>query len=206
MKLKTSPVKIVLASASASRKQQLINLGFDFTVHPSGIDEDIYKKKQDAVPLKQICLQIARAKVEKIVADYPRALILGGDQMAVLGSTIFNKAGTAQRAVQALTELQGKTHTLFTGLYMRYGEKSFGYVEVNKMSMRPLTQSQIKQYVKTAQPLECAGSYALERYGIGLFEKIQTRDQTAVIGFPLISLINQMIKWNIPVPFLDQTK
>ena len=192
---------IILASASSSRRQQLEDLGFVFTIKPSGIDEDSYKK-DTSLSLDERCQAIARAKVEKVAKEHPDSLVLGGDQMAVLDSEIFNKSETPEQAVQSLMKLQGKTHYLFTALYMRYKDQSFGYLETNKMKMRKLTEDQVRKYVEKAKPLHCAGSYALERYGIALFEKIETKDQSAVIGFPLTTLINQMIKWNIPLPFL----
>ena len=214
--IKTHIPSIILASGSASRKQQLEDLGFKeknknlqheqyiFTVKVSGINEDLYKKQENPGSLAEVCQKIAKAKVEKVAKEHPHSLVLGGDQMAVLDSQIFNKATTPEQAIKSLMQLQGKTHTLFTALYMRYQKKTFNYLEVNKMQMRKMTRSQIKQYVKMAKPLHCAGSYALERYGIALFEKIKTKDQSAVIGFPLIALINQLIKWGISLPFLTE--
>lgn len=193
--------EIILASGSPSRRQQLIDLGFPFTVKISGVDEEIYKKNNN-LPLAEVCQIIARAKVEKVAKEHPKALTLGGDQMAVLDSKIFNKATTKEAAIQSLTKLQGKTHILYTALHMKYKDQSFSHLEINKMKMRPLTEEQIKKYVETAKPLHCAGSYALERGGIALFESIETTDQSAVIGFPLITLINQMVKWNIPLSFI----
>ena len=192
---------IILASGSSSRRQQLEDLGFNFTVKISGIDEDSYKTNKD-IPLLEICQKLAQAKVEKVAKSYPDALILGGDQMAVLGAEIFNKSPTVEQAIQSLMKLQGRSHTLFTALHMYYQGKTFSHLEINKMHMRKLTEAQIRKYVEMAKPLNCAGSYALERYGVALFEKIETKDQSAVIGFPLITLINQLIKWNIPLPFL----
>ena len=213
---------IILASGSASRRQQLEDLGFNFKVEVSGIDEDIYKQSpskdsNDKIPsvsspsgqalvlnhrMGQIAQKIAQAKVEKVALKYPKALVLGGDQMACLGQQIFNKPLSSKSAVRSLKALQGKTHILFTALHVRYGKKSFSHLEINKMSMRALSEGQIRAYVKRAKPLGCAGAYALERYGIGLFEKIETKDQSAVIGFPLIALLNQMARWQIPLPFL----
>ena len=201
MKYTNQSPSLILASASSSRKQQLEDLGFVFTVKPSGINEDLYKKNKN-LSLEKRCQAIAHAKVEKVAQEHPDSLTIGGDQMAVLGSEIFNKSETEEQAIQSLMKLQGKTHYLFTALYMKYKDQSFNYLETNKMTMRKLNKIQIKKYVEKAHPLHCAGSYALERYGISLFEQIETRDQSAIIGFPLITLINQMIKWNIPLPFL----
>ncbi len=204
MKSKVALDKMILASGSVSRRQQLIDLKFKFTVEVSGIDESSYKEKIGKGHFaEEICQQLTRAKVEKVAKKYPSALVLGGDQMAVLGDRIFDKPHTKEQALRSLMALQGKTHRLLTGLHICYQKKVFSYLEINKMTMRALTESQIKKYVEIAKPLHCAGSYALERYGIALFEKIDTKDQSAVIGFPLIALINQLTKWNISLPFFD---
>lgn len=191
---------IILASSSLSRKAQLQALGFQFQVCPPHIDEDRYKALPES--RESICQKIARAKAEKVAKKYPAALTVAGDQMAVLGTQIFNKAPTPERAVQALKKLQGKTHRLLTALHICYEDKTFSHLQINVMQMRPLSESQIKRYVEVARPTDCAGSYALERKGIGLFEKIQTEDQNAVVGLPLITFINQLVKWNIRLPFL----
>ena len=206
MKLNNPPKKepfIILASGSASRRQQLKDLNFKFKVEVSGIDEEVYKKNLSTYSKGQVAQQIAQAKVEKVALKYPKALVLGGDQMACLGQQIFNKPLTKKQAFQSLKQLQGKTHILWTALYIRYGEKTFSHLEKNKMTMRALNDTQIKAYVQQAKPLKCAGAYALERYGIGLFKKIETQDQSAIIGFPLITLINQLVLWDVPLPFLS---
>lgn len=190
---------LVLASQSPSRKQQLQDLGFVFTIQPSGIDENIYKNTDSSMP--DICQKIAKAKVQKVAKDFPSTTcILGGDQMVVLGKKIFNKSTSTKQAVQNLTQLQGNTHLLLTSLHITYKEQSFSYLEISKMHMRKLSQEQITKYVYLAKPLHCAGSYALERYGVALFQKIETTDQTAIIGFPIITLINQLLRWGISTP------
>ena len=193
---------IILASGSPSRKQQLKDLGFTFTVKVSGINEDAYKENKN-ISFEEICLMIAKAKVEKIAKTYPDALVLGGDQMAVLGSEIFNKSANSEQAIQSLMKLQGKKHKLLTALYMCYQGRNFSYLQTNTMHMRKLTKIQVRKYVEIAKPLNCAGSYALERYGMALFEKIESTDHSAVIGFPIITLTNQLIKWNISLPCFE---
>ena len=191
---------LILASSSASRRAQLQALGFRFQVCPPHIDEDRYKALPES--RESICQKIARAKAQKVAKKHPKALTVAGDQMAVLGTQIFNKAPTLIEAERALKKLQGKTHRLLTALYMCYEDKTFSHLQVNVMQMRPLSKAQIKRYVEVARPTDCAGSYALERKGIGLFEKIQTEDQNAVVGLPLMAFINQLLKWNIRLPFL----
>ena len=193
-------VKIILASGSLSRRKQLEQLGFNFTVQVSGVDEGAYKSKPSNP--YEICQTIAKVKAEKVAINHPEDLVLAGDQMVVLDSEILNKTPEPEQAVRALMKLQGKTHKLFTALHICYGNSSFRHLEINTMHMRPLTEEQIRKYVSVSKPLDCAGSYALERCGIGLFEKIETLDQSAIVGFPLIALINQLIRWEIPLPFI----
>ena len=170
-------------------------------MHPSGINEDIFKKNNKP---SGICQNLARAKVEKVAPLYPSSLILGGDQISAIGSKIFNKALSQRQAIRSLMALQGRPHKLFTALYMRWQKKTFSHIEVHNLHIRRLTKSQIKNYVQLAKPLYCSGSYALERYGILLFKKINTKDQSGIIGFPLITLINQLIKWKFPIPILKK--
>lgn len=191
-------MKIILASSSTSRKKQLEDLNFTFIVQPSYLNESLFKQNKEHP--KDICQKLAKAKVKKIAKTYPNDLILGGDQIAALENKILDKPLTEEKAVQTLMALKGKTHQLFTALYMQYKDKIFSHLEIHTLSMHSFSQQEIKSYVQTAKPLTCAGSYALERHGIALFKKISTKDYSGIIGFPLTALLNQLHKWNIPIP------
>lgn len=188
-------MNIVLSSQSPNRRQLLNQAGLPFEAFAPCIDEKI-ENPQDS-PSK-ICLKIAQKKALKAQQKFPQSLIIASDQLAFANQKFYGKALKPEVAIQNLKELQGQTHDLITSLYMCHKEKVFTHVSINKMTMRPLTEQQIKHYVLTDQPLNAAGSYHIEAQGIGLFTKIETDDFYSIRGLPMITLINQLIKWGYP--------
>ena len=189
-------MKIILASQSPSRARLLSKTGLAFKVFSPHIDEKRFlnpKKPGDS------CLFIAKQKALKAQALYKREIIIACDQMAYLEGRFFGKAHTIKKAIENLTKLSGKTHTLFSGLCLLWEDKKLLYLCQSHLSMRALSQQEIKSYVLKEKPLKSAGSYHIESQGIKLFEKIQTEDFNAIEGLPLIQVINQLAKWNSPL-------
>lgn len=189
-------MKIILASSSPNRKRILAKAGLAFEAFSPNIDEEslINPKKPE-----ESCLQIAREKALKARIFYKKELIIACDQMACLKGRIFGKAQTEQKAIEALIQLKGKSHSLLTGLFMLWEGRVFSYLCKSRMSMRPLSLRQIRDYVEEEKPLLSAGSYHIESQGIKLFEKIETEDFNAIEGLPLIQVINRLGKWGYPL-------
>lgn len=199
-------MRILLASGSPSRRKLLLQAGLPHETFTPDIAEDAFLK-QTRLPPRDICLTLARMKAEKAKTSAKNAggaVLIACDQLAFLKNKPFGKARTKARAVQNLTELQGKTHQLIHGLYMSFRDKSFSHVSVNKMSMRPLSRRQIEDYTERDRPLFSAGSYLAESAGIGLFEKIETEDFYSIIGLPLTTIFNQLILWGFKWPVVSQ--
>ena len=190
-------MKIVLASQSPGRKLLLKQTGLPFEIMVPAIDEEACFKEIKN-PTESICLHIARKKAEKVFTKRPEAVIIASDQMAFLEGKFYGKAHNEGKAIQTLSLFQGKTHQLINGLYMKYGDKSFSRTTINKMSLRPLSLDQIKTYVKRDQPLHSAGCYYIDQTGFSLFEKIESEDFSSIIGLPIMTVVNQLIKWDCP--------
>ena len=186
-------MNIILASQSPSRKKLLQQAGLSFKVFPAHINEE---KFLDPKKPSYSCSQLAKLKALKAKKEYPENIIIGCDQMAYLKGKLFGKALTEKKAIENLIHLQGKTHKLFTAVCMLWENKSFLHVSKSLMTMRHLTVKQIKNYILKEQPLNSAGSYHIESYGITLFKKIETEDFNSIQGLPLIQVVNQLIKWN----------
>ena len=184
---------IILASQSPARKKLLNSIKLSFTVIPSKVDEELYKKKiKDP---KTLCQTLARTKVESI--NNKNCWVIGSDQIVYLSGQILGKPGNKLKAIETLSLLQGKTHQLMTALCLQRPDGSyFEELIVNSMSMRTLTQKQIEFYLDQDKPYGCAGSYTIEKRGISLFEKIDSPDFNAIIGLPLISLCSQLKLWD----------
>ena len=189
-------MKIILASQSPSRKKLLSKIGLKFEVFATNIDEE---KLLDPKKPADSCYAIAKQKALTAKIKYPKDLIITCDQMAYLNGKLFGKAHTEKKAIENLVQLQGKTHTLISALYMSWAKKDGFHISKSHLSMRPLSLKQITDYVRKEQPLKSAGSYHVESIGLTLFEKIKTEDFNSIEGLPLIKLVNQLKKWNYPL-------
>ncbi len=144
-------------------------------------------------------LFLAQKKAESLIHTFPQALIIGCDQMGLLGTLALNKAGTKDKAIAQLKKLQGKTHQLLTAMAVYCKGQWEYHTDITELTMRPLSDEQIRHYVDLENPLDCAGSYKIEGLGVSLFEKVQTKDPSAIVGLPLMGLTNILEKFSVKV-------
>lgn len=182
---------IILASTSPYRKLLLDRLGLPFEQKNPLFHERLLK--ENAYPgAASLARALATEKVNSLVASHPQDTIIGGDQVVELDGRMFGKPETAERAIDQLTELSGRTHRIATAVAVWDEGRLSTHVDVTTLTMRTLELSAIERYVQADQPLDCAGSYKLESRGITLFERIETADYTAIIGMPLIALTGML--------------
>lgn len=156
------------------------------------VDESLTKSN---IPQpKKLAETLAELKARSGFEKAGRPWVIGSDQVACLGDQIFDKPGTRERAIETLKQLQGKTHQLITSVCLISPEGEHLWTNITSLKMRPLDGEQIEAYVDLDQPLNCAGSYMLEKAGIRLFEDIQSSDFTAIQGLPMIELCNQLYR------------
>ena len=190
--------KIILASTSKYRKELLERLGIDFECMNPNVDEEIHKKNiSDPLELAET---LGRLKAEAVYERYPDALVIGSDQLAECNGTRLSKPKTMEKAVEQLIFLNNKEHRLITSYTVIFNGKSTTKTNITTLRMRKLSEPQIKYYLRKDIPFDCAGSYKLELNGISLFANIETSDQTAIIGLPLISLANTLNELGVMVP------
>ena len=98
-------------------------------------------------------------------------------------------------------EMQGRKHTFYTGLAIHNSAsgESITEFETFSVTMRVLTEKQIKHYVDRENPVDCAGSFKIEGLGIALMEKMSGNDYTSLIGLPLILLVNMLSHFDVEV-------
>lgn len=176
------PKVLVLASTSPYKRRLLERLGIPFLVDsPEAVEE----RHPQETP-EQMASRLAQEKALSLRVSHGEAFLLGADQVIALGDQIFSKPGTVQGAEHQLALLSGKTHTLLTAMALctPTGEVLESMVQF-EMEMRPLTEAEIRRYVALDQPLDCAGSYKIESYGIGLFRNTKGPDHTAIEGLAI---------------------
>lgn len=180
---------LVLASTSRWRADLLRRLGLPFHQADSDLDEGPWKAR--GLAPEQLVTELAVAKARAVAPAHPGALVLGGDQVAVLEGRILGKPGTAARARAQLAALSGATHELVTGTALLDGRTGTVHttVDVHRMRMRPLTDAQIAAYVAREEPLDACGSYYIEGLGVALFEELSGTDYTAIMGLPLTHVV-----------------
>jgi septum formation protein len=193
--------RIVLASTSAYRRALMDRLGLPYlAVAPS------YEEQHDLdLGSTQLVQELAVRKARSVASAFPDALVVGADQIAEIDGERLFKPGTVERAVAQLLRLAGRTHRLITGLAVL--DTATGRVEraldVQLMTLRPLTAAQARAYVARDSPLDCAGAYKVEGQGIALFESMRGDDYSGIIGLPLTKLVTLLGRFGID-PWQDR--
>jgi len=173
---------IILASASPRRKQLLKQIGVDFTVEISGIDESI---DLDLSPIN-LAKYFASEKAKKIAYKYPSQLVIGADTIVVYDKKILGKPKNEKDSYDMLTMLSGKTHKVITGVSLQYIDKDINitFYESTKVTFNNLNKSYISYYIDTYKPIDKAGSYGIQDWFAVCVNKIDGCFYN-VMGFPL---------------------
>lgn len=188
--------KLVLGSSSPYRKELLERLGIPFECISADIDES---RKEGETP-EALCVRLAREKALKVKELAPDAIVIGSDQVAVLGDRILGKPHTRERAIEQLTAMQGQTVYFLTALCVVGADgKIFETMVPTVVTMKKLSRSTIEHYLDREQPFNCAGSAKIEKLGIALMKEVRSTDPTALIGLPLIGTVNLLAKAGLEV-------
>jgi MAF protein len=193
-----NPRTLVLASASPYRRQLLERLQIPFKACAPSIDETA---RPDESP-ESLVQRLALEKAQALRRKFNDALIIGSDQMAVLGEKILGKPGSFEHATEQLQQCQGRSVTFQTGLCLLdavSGDYQLDCIPFT-VQFRALSRSQIERYVQQEKPYDSAGSFKSEALGIALFEKMLGDDPTALIGLPLIRLTSMLNAAGMVIP------
>jgi septum formation protein len=188
--------RIVLASASPRRKELLGQIGLQFEVEPSNYDEEITSGSEPHEMAKRLSLGKAKAAARK----HRKALIIAADTFVVFGDRILGKPHTNAEAREMLRALNGKTHSVITGftiLDTGTGKVLSRSVET-RVHMRKMTLVEIDGYIRTKEPMDKAGGYAIQGRGAVLVERIEG-DYSNVVGLPLSALAESLSEFGIKV-------
>lgn len=179
---------LVLASTSVYREGLLSRLGLAFTTASPGIDETPLPDEAPAAT----AARLAEAKARAVAAHHPQALVLGSDQVADLDGIAVGKPVDHADAVRQLTSMSGRRVVFHTGVALVDAASGRAHVRVVEVTtkFRTLTRAAIEQYLRRDRPYDCAASIKAETLGIAVVESIRSDDPTALIGLPLIAVVD----------------
>ncbi|WP_199104053.1 nucleoside triphosphate pyrophosphatase [Aquitalea sp. ASV11] len=184
-------MQIILASTSRYRQEIIARLGLPFTAVPP-VCEETPLPGESAL---DTAVRLARTKAQSLAADYPNALIIGSDQVALLDGQQIGKPGSFENGVAMLQWMSGRTVVFHSALalYNTASGRLQETVGITRVTLRQLTEQQIRNYL-TREPdaLHCAGSAKSEGLGGALLEKVESDDPNALIGVPLFRLISML--------------
>jgi septum formation protein len=187
----------VLGSTSIFRRELLLRLQIPFQTAAPNVDETPLPGET----AKATCWRLSREKALQVAFQYPDALIIGSDQVALLGDQLLGNPLTHDNAVLQLRAMGGKRVTFYTALTLLNALTGETQTEVaeNHVSFRELGDDEIESYLLKEQPYHCAGSAKSEGLGIALISRMEGDDPNALIGLPLIMLINMLKKQGVQV-------
>lgn len=199
--MNTSPFttckQIILASSSPRRIHFLKQFGLDFTSIAATIDETPLPGEMPDVFVHRMAV----AKAESIGRQHPEAFIIGADTIICKRGKIIGKPENPDHALQTLQRLQGTSHHVITGLCLHLQISSLTIPIVKKTTIHfgSFSDTILRAYVRTGEPLDKAGAYALQGTGGFLVEKIDGSCSNA-IGLPMNQLVRLLLEHGIIAP------
>ena len=179
--------KLVLASQSPRRIELIRYLGLEPKIYPSGADES--SREKDPALLTQ---RLAFLKAEEVQRQFDReTLIIGADTVVYDGERILCKPKTEEEAYLMLSGLSGRTHAVYTGVCLLYGEKKMGFYEKTLMHIAKMTEEEIRDYLAIGESMDKAGSYNIQG-PFSRFVKGIEGDYYNVMGLPIARLYQSL--------------
>lgn len=188
--------KIVLASSSPRRRELLSLTGLTFTVEASNYEEVLVPGVEPLLLARRLSSKKAKAVAKK----YRNALIIAADTFIVFGDILLGKPSSKEDAMRMLGLLNGQSHSVITGFTITdtASRKILSRSVETKVWFRKLTKQELASYVRTGEPLDKAGAYAIQGLGSLIVERIEG-DYFNVIGLPLSSLVAALKKFGVHV-------
>ena len=180
-------MQLILASTSPYRRAQLEAFGLKFRAEKPKADESALKLSGPK-DLEELTRFLSEKKARSLESDFPEALIIGSDQLADLSNERLDKPGSFAAAKAQLQRLSGHEHRLITSVALVSKGRCWIHTDITRIRLKMLSEAEIESYLETDEPFDCAGSYKIEKAGMALVEKIETKDPSAIQGLPMLGL------------------
>jgi septum formation protein len=182
---------LILASSSPRRAKLLQDAGLEFIVEPSHIDETI---DDDKLKPQELVLELAKLKALSVAAKYPNDIVLGADTIVVFEEEVLGKPKDEEDAYRMLKMLSGERHVVYTAVVLTRGEQLISFVSEAEVSMKNISDLEIRNYIQTQEPMDKAGAYAIQGEGGNLVDHYKG-DFFTIVGLPLKELMDNLRKF-----------
>ncbi len=181
--------KIILASESPRRAELLKQIGLDFKIMPSAVDEG----KEPKESLEGYVKRVALSKAEKAAVDFKDAIIIAADTIVVINKKRLGKPESPESAIAMLKKLSGRCHTVMTGVAVvdAVKNKRAAKAVLTKVWFKKLSDKEIKEYVKSGEPLDKAGGYGIQGRAAVFVKRIEG-EYFNIVGLPLNTLYEML--------------
>lgn len=181
-------VPIILASASPRRRELLTAAGIPFDVVVADVDERVSPGEHPEAYVRRV----AKMKAAAVARDRPDALVLGADTTVVVDGDILAKPSDDEEAARMLRRLSGRDHHVLTGVAAMGPTGASEVVADTRVWMRALTDAEILAYVRSGEPRDKAGAYAIQGLASRFISRIDG-EYTNVVGLP-IALVDGLLR------------
>jgi septum formation protein len=190
--MKSTPTdqRIILASKSPRRRYLLEQAGLRLEVVPSRVDESRFRLSRPESYVREL----AEAKAREVSERHPRAWVIGADTIVAIDGAILGKPASAAEAESMLARLSGRTHRVLTGycICCRSRQRHVCEVATTEVRFKFLSKAEIGWYIRTREPFDKAGAYAIQGIGTFLVKSI-SGSYTNVVGLPVCEVIEYLI-------------
>jgi septum formation protein len=189
MQQQVLPSSIVLASASPRRLELLTQAGVSFSVIVPGVDET----PKDAESPQEMVERLALLKAKTVSDIKPDAYVIGADTTVFIDNRSLGKPLSDQEAYEMLMRIQGRTHQVWGGIAIVRADLGVSRVwsHVTEVTMRPISEQQALDYIATGEPLDKAGSYAIQGIGLQFVDTING-SYSNVVGLNISALMSEL--------------
>lgn len=177
-------MRLILASASARRRELLTAAGVPFLIDPADIDE----RRHPSEAPHDYARRVAATKARSVSRRHPEDVVLGADTVVVVGNDVLGKPATSDDAASMLARLSGRAHEVLTAIAIEWPSGSETMVETTRVWFADLAPEQIDWYVASGEPMDKAGAYAIQ----GLASRFVTRIEgsyASVVGLPVAAVL-----------------
>ncbi len=174
---------IILASASPRRKELLELAGFEFKVVPTDVDETLPKPMSPRETVEYL------SKIKAYPLKNDSDMIIGSDTVVSIDDKIIGKPKDTDDAFNTLKKLSERVHNVYTGVTILYKGEEITFSEKTEVEFYEISDEEIKEYIETKEPMDKAGSYAIQGIACKFVKKING-DYANVIGFPVSKFYN----------------